>query len=69
MDKSHIHTPSDGRGPRAVFVDGQRVERVTYADTRLGLIRYSHFPLRANAHGEIVERTRRGKVEVRPIDG
>ena len=68
MADPNIHTPNDGRGPRAVFVDGERVERVTYADTRRGLIRYSHYPLRANARGEVVERTRRGKVEVRPID-
>ena len=68
MADSHIHTPCDGRGPRAVFVNGQRVERVTYADTRRGLIRYVRYPLTVNGRGEVIESTRRGKVEVRSLD-
>jgi hypothetical protein len=69
MADPYIHTPDDCRGPRIVLVNGKRVDRVTYADTRRGLIRYTAYPLRVNKREEVVERTRRGKVEVRPLNG
>jgi len=65
-----IHTLDDGRGARRVYVDGKLVERVVYADTRRGIVRYYPFPLRLNKTGErFIVRTRRGKVRVEPIDG
>jgi hypothetical protein len=68
MADPHIHTPNDGRGRRVVLVNGKRVDRVTCADTRRGLIRYVPHPLRLNKREQVIERTRRGKVEVRPLD-
>lgn len=46
---SHIHTPDDGRGvERRVFVNGEEVSHVFYADTKLGFVRYWLQPVRAN---------------------
>ena len=69
MADSHIHTRDDGRGARNVYVDGKLMSRVTYADTRRGLVRYVKFPPRVNKREQLIEHTRRGKVEVKPIDG
>jgi hypothetical protein len=70
MVDAHIHRPDDGRGPRDVFVNGKLMARVTYADTRRGVVRYHDMPLRLDKHGKrIIERTRRGKVEVGPKHG
>lgn len=68
MGDQHIHTPGDGRGARAVYVDGRLMSRVTFADTRRGIVRYEAFPRRMDKHGKRwIERTRRGKVEVRAL--
>lgn len=62
---SHVHTPSDGRGRRRVLLDGQVVEKVVYADTRKGVVRYYDTPVRLHKHGKRpVQRTKHGKVEV-----
>ena len=53
-----VHEPDDGRGPREVFVDGVKVHRCVYADTRRGFARFLTDGLRH----EIV----RGQVQVRP---
>jgi hypothetical protein len=63
-----IHTPGDGRGGRVVFCNGKPVKNVVYADVRRGIVRYQGDPPRLDKHGKkFIERTRRGKVEVRPI--
>lgn len=70
MADQHIHTPDYGRGPRHVYVNGKPMKRVVYADTRRGIVRYVPEPIRLNKRGDcVIERTRRGKVEVKPIDG
>ncbi|APG04953.1 hypothetical protein BJI69_14330 [Luteibacter rhizovicinus DSM 16549] len=70
MADQHIHTPDDGRGHRQVYVNGKPMKRVVYADTRRGIVRYVPEPPRANKRGDgVIERTRRGKVEVKTIDG
>lgn len=62
---SHVHTPSDGRGPRRVLLDGQVVEKVVYADTRKGVVRHYDTPVRLHKHGKrALQRTKHGKVEV-----
>jgi len=68
MVDPNIHTPGDGRGARRVYVDGKLVERVVYADTRRGIVRYEVFPPRLDKWGQrFIMRTRRGKVRVEPI--
>lgn len=65
-----IHQPGDGRGPRKVLLNGKPVERVVYADTRRGIVRYIRFPLRVDKHQKrCIQRTRRGKVEVVAMTG
>ena len=60
-----IHTPDDGRGMRAVYLDGQKVDQVVYADTRRGVVRMHHKPIRINRKREVVRTYKRtGKVEV-----
>lgn len=61
----HIHLPQDGRDPRDVFLNGQLVKRVLYADTRRGLVRVADDPYRVHKHGKrIITRTLRGVVLV-----
>ncbi len=65
LSKTHIHTRDDGRGPRLVTVDGKVVEKVTYADTRKGIVRHYDTPVRIHKHGKrAIERTKRGTVQV-----
>lgn len=61
----NIHTPEDGRGQRRVFVDGNLVEYVFYADTDAGEVRAYVSPLVVE-NGEIKKHVLRGKVEVVP---
>ena len=69
MVDPHIHMPNDGRGPRNVYVNGKLMKRVVYADTRRGIVRYVDEPARIHKRREtVIERTRRGKVEVKPIE-
>lgn len=61
----HIHTVDDGRGRRRVLLDGQVVEKVVYADTRKGVVRYCDTPVRVHKHGKrAIQRTKHGTVEV-----
>ena len=67
--RQHIHTRDDGRGPRRVFVDGRPMDRVVYADTRRGIVRYHNDPPKLDKYGKrVIERTRRGVVTVEPIE-
>lgn len=64
-DNHHIHTPGDGRGYRDVFVDGRRVERVFFADTRRGIVDSYRYPLKVHRHGKrAISRRLRGDVVV-----
>lgn len=64
----HIHTPGDGRGRRDVFVDGKKINRVTYADTNLGVVHMHSDPLRLNRDkSDVVCEVLRGVVEVRAL--
>ena len=61
----HIHFPGDGRGLRDVFVDGELVQDVVFADTRRGTVKVFKRPLQVDERGRIVRETRYGVVEVR----
>lgn len=43
--QEHVHTVDDGRGAREVYLDGVKVNHVTFADTQLGLIAAHYDPL------------------------
>lgn len=62
----HIHTPDDGRGIRDVFVDGQKVGHVFFADTKRGIVDYYPQPPKIDKREKrIISRRLRGRVEVR----
>lgn len=61
----HIHTRDDGRGPRRVYVDGALIDRVVYADTKHGIVKYHKQPLEINrVEKSIVCNEIRGKVTI-----
>lgn len=60
-----VHIAGDGRGQRRVLLDGVEMSNVVYADTTRGVVRYIPQPIQIHKHGKrIIERTKRGKVEV-----
>lgn len=44
--QEHIHHISDGRGKRKVFVNGNEIRYVIYADTKKGIVKYHPHPVR-----------------------
>lgn len=62
----HIHVPGDGRGTeRVVYVNGERVDNVFYADTKRGIVDYYPEPRKIHRHGKrMVSRRLRGEVRV-----
>ena len=65
MVDANIHVPGDGKGARDIYVDGELVKRVVYANVDRGIVRYHDDPPERAASGDcFVERTRYGKVEV-----
>lgn len=64
--RDHIHIAGDGRGPREVLLNGKPLANVVYADTRNGVVRHHDQPPKVHKHKKrLIERTRRGLVEVR----
>lgn len=69
MAAEHIHTPDDGRGPREVYVDGKKLDKVFYADTRRGIACYYPQPYKTDRwRKRILSRQVRGRVEVRQFN-
>ncbi|MGP9823758.1 hypothetical protein ACT048_04685 [Ectopseudomonas khazarica] len=60
----HIHTPNDGRGSRDVFVNGNRIDNVSWADVRAGVVWFAPEPIRATRREDVYCRRLRGHVEV-----
>lgn len=54
MSPESIHTPDDGRGPRDVYLNGQLIHRVMYADTKRGIVRCVHAPPRVDTRSNKV---------------
>lgn len=50
----HVHYWDDGRGRREVIIDGQRVDGVTYCDTKAGIATVLDAPLKST-DGEHVD--------------
>lgn len=60
-----VHRATDGRGPREVYLNGELIGRVLFADERRGYVR-----VHAPAPGEPqAYQVLRGKVEVKMIGG
>ncbi|CAI3795811.1 hypothetical protein [Rheinheimera sp. MM224] len=61
----HIHTPDDGRGRRKIFVNGNLIEKVFYADSQLGIVKFFPSPIRKHRNkDEAYSRKLKGKVTV-----
>lgn len=68
MKTEHIHTVDDGRGKRAVFVNGNLIKEAFFADTRRGIVRAYRFPIRLHKwRKRLLFKTLRGGVEVRAV--
>jgi len=65
MMNDHIHTADDGRGLRDVFVNGNLIDGVVYADTKKGVVIFAPKPYRAAKNKDYVyTRKLNGRVEV-----
>ena len=68
MAGPHVHTPMDGRGARQVFLNGNPINRVVYADTHKGKVRiHDDLPKLDKYRKRIIERTLYGVVTVEPL--
>lgn len=68
-----IHKPDDGRGRRAIFLNGRLIENVVYANTRKGIIRVARIDtngvVKLDKHRKrILTDTLRGTVTVYPMN-
>lgn len=63
--QQHIYTPKN-TGPADVFLNGNRIERVIYADTKRGFVRVIGNPAKIDKYMKrVLSETMRGAVEVR----
>ena len=61
----YVHTPKDGRVPRDVLLNGNKIDRVIYADEKRGIVRVLRSPIRLDKWCKrVLWRTFRGRVEV-----
>ncbi len=54
QEGEHVHYRDDGRGRREVIIDGQRMDGVTYCDTKAGIAVVLDAPLKST-DGEHVD--------------
>lgn len=64
MQNPDVHFAGDGLGPRDVFVNGNPINHVVYANPAKGIVEFAPHPLRAKRNGEIYTRNLRGTVIV-----
>ena len=63
-----IHHSGDRRGPRKVFVNGNEIDGVIFADTVRGLVEFAPKPARVKKNSDTVyTRKLRGSVTVEPM--
>ena len=68
MQPAHVHEAGDGRPPRHVWLDGELLKAVVYADEKRGMVRCLRQPLQLDKHGKrCLSFVLRGKVVVKPI--
>jgi len=65
----HVHWADDGRGQREVFLDGKRIDCVTYCDTKAGIAVVADMPLRCTDGMHIDYSSVRGDITVVPLEG
>lgn len=64
MQNPDVHYAGDGLGPRDVFVNGNSIRHVVYANPTKGVVEFAPLPLRVKRNGEIYTRKLRGNVLV-----
>ncbi|MDU8454829.1 hypothetical protein [Pseudomonas syringae group sp. J254-4] len=66
MTHPTFHSAGDGRGHRAVFVNGNEIKNVLWCDTATGIVVFAPSPVRAKrpARDEVYTRRLRGNVTV-----
>jgi len=66
----HMHTPGDGKADRHIFVNGNEIKNVFYANENKGIVKFYPRPLRVKKpeRDEAYSRTLRGSVTVEFID-
>ena len=66
----HLHTPEDGKPNRHIFVNGNEIRNVFYADEKKGIVKFYPRPFRVKRPecDEAYSRTLRGSVTVEFID-
>lgn len=66
MNRDTFHHCEDGRGHRQVFVNGNKISRVVWADEEKGIVCFHPEPLRCHRRGplRVYSRKLRGKVVV-----
>lgn len=62
MADEHIHRVGDGRGRRAIYVNGNEIPRAVWADTNRGVVVYYPQPVR-------IHKLRRDEVFTRKLKG
>ncbi|VGI74972.1 hypothetical protein [Klebsiella quasipneumoniae] len=65
MQNTDVHYAGDVLGPRDVFVNGNPINYVVYANPAKGVVEFAPHPLRAKRNGEIYTRRLRGSVIVK----
>lgn len=69
MVEHSIQHPGDGRGPRRVYVNGNEISNVLWADVAAGVIAYAPQPVRLHRlRDEIYTRKLRGVITVVPME-
>lgn len=66
MQNTDVHYAGDGLGPRDVFVNGNPINYVVYANPPKGVVEFAPLPLRVKRNGEIYTRKLHGTVIVKP---
>ena len=64
----HVHWADDGRGRREVFLDGERLEYVTYCDTMSGIAVVADQPIKSSDGEHVDSRPVWGEIKVIGIE-
>lgn len=65
-----FHSVGDGKGNRRIYVNGNLINHVVWANEDQGLICYLPYPFKINKRkGEVYTRLLRGNVRVEMING
>ncbi|WP_148250581.1 hypothetical protein [Raoultella terrigena] len=65
MQNPDVHYAGDGLGPRDVFVNGNPINHVVYANPAKGVVEFAPHPLRVKSngrklHGTVIVKFRQG---------